>query len=43
MSTSTESTSTHIGNKLIEPLCYLSMIALSVISSINEKLIPLHV
>jgi len=32
-----------IGNRLIEPLCYLSMIALSIVSQINEKLIPLHV
>ena len=35
--------STNIGNKLIEPLCYLAMICLSVVSSINEKLIPLHI
>ena len=32
-----------IGSKLIEPLCYVSMIALSVIASIDEKLVPLHV
>lgn len=32
-----------IGNKMLEPMCYLSMIALSIISSFNEKLIPLHV
>ena len=32
-----------IGNKLLEPLCYLSMIALSVIGTINDKLIPLHI
>jgi minor histocompatibility antigen H13 len=32
-----------LGNKLLEPLCYVSMIALSIVSSINEKLVPLHV
>lgn len=38
---STESHS--IGNKFLEPLCYLSMIGLSAVSSYNEKLVPLHI
>ena len=36
-------TEINIGNRFLEPLCYLSMISLAVISSIDEKLIPLHV
>ena len=32
-----------LGNSWVEPLCYLSMVALSVVSTVNEKLIPLHV
>ena len=33
----------HLGNKLIEPLCFLSMIALSVISSFYKHDLLLHV
>ncbi len=32
-----------IGNKFIEPLCYLAMIGLSVVSHLNENLLPLHI
>jgi hypothetical protein len=32
-----------LGNPYLEPACYLSMITLAVVSSINEKLIPLHI
>lgn len=32
-----------IGNKFIEPLCYIMMIGMSLISHYNSKLIPLHV
>ncbi len=32
-----------LGPRYLEPLCYLSMLILAVISSINEKLVPLHV
>lgn len=32
-----------LGNKFIEPLCYVSMIVLSAIASYNETLVPLHV
>jgi hypothetical protein len=32
-----------IGNKFLEPLCYLSMMGLSAISSYDEKLVPLHI
>ena len=38
-----DSLSSILGNRFLEPICYLSMITLAVISSINEKLIPLHV
>jgi minor histocompatibility antigen H13 len=32
-----------LSNPLIEPLCYLSMAALSAVSHFDEKLIPLHI
>ena len=33
-----------IGNRLIEPLCYASMLGLTLLSSfVDEKLLPLHV
>jgi hypothetical protein len=35
--------SLHIGHKLIEPLCFVSMGLLSVVGTLDEKLIPLHV
>ncbi len=35
--------SAQIGNKYIEPICYIAMIGLSAIASFNEKLVPLHV
>lgn len=31
-----------IGNKYLEPACYLAMIGMSIVSSLDEKLIPLH-
>ena len=33
---------TVIGHKLVEPFCYLLMLGLSVVSSIDETLVPLH-
>ena len=36
-------TDTVIGNRLIEPMCYVSLVVLSAIASFNEKLVPLHV
>lgn len=35
--------STYIGNKVIEPACYLAMIALAGISTIDHTLVPLHI
>lgn len=35
--------STYIGNKLIEPACYIAMILLAVISTIDHTLVPLHI